>query len=199
MRSAFLWVDVQNDFLPGGSLAVPDGDKILKEILDVSNGDPHIPRIWTMDWHPANHCSFSTWPAHCIQWTEGADISSAFDSIREGDFVVKKGKNPKFDSYSAFYDDGGESTGLTQFLRLRRCDTLYVGGLATEYCVKATVLDAIKDGFKVVVLADCCRGITEDGSKIALQEMFTAGAAIRGSYLTSHLTPVNASIKGEDE
>lgn len=179
MTEALLIVDAQNDFLPGGALPVPNGDQIIEPILNVRDKFDYA--IITFDAHPEDHCSFKEnggiWPKHCVVDTHGYYYPLEIFSIASG--FVFKGRSRHFDSYSAFYDDGGgASTDLTEQLRDKDIDTLYVCGLATEYCVKFTVLDALKNGFKVVVLVDAIRGINNKDESDALKEMKEAGAII---------------------
>ncbi len=191
-----LLVDIQHDFLPGGALAVPQGD----QIIPIVNGMvPHFPLVVaTQDWHPAHHGSFAPnhlqaqvgqvvnlngleqilWPVHCVQDTEGAAFPAALQ-IEGCERVFQKGTDPSVDSYSAFYDNGHQNpTGLADYLRQRGGDTLYVAGLATDYCVKFTVLDALAEGFPTYVITDATRGVNRqpgDAEK-ALAEMAQAGA-----------------------
>lgn len=182
-RKALIVVDVQNDFCPGGSLAVAHGDevvaplnKLIKEFLD--RGEPVYK---TRDWHPPNAKHFAdyggTWPVHCVQNTPGAEFHSDLsDDPRVS--VVSKGIDEGADGYSGF-----DGTSLAQSLREAGVEEVWVGGLATDYCVKHTVLDARKEGFQVKALADAMRPVNvkpDDGGK-AVDEMIAAGAEIVGS------------------
>ncbi|MCH9627029.1 MAG: Nicotinamidase [Chlamydiales bacterium] len=169
---ALLIVDVQNDFLPGGALAVPHGDEVIPFINALLDRFDLI--VATKDWHPEEHMSFTHWPVHCVQDTRGAEWPSQLAAHKITQ-VFYKGSDPGIDSYSAFYDNEQKhETGLASYLKERGVDELYVVGLATDYCVKYTVLDALKLGFKVTVLEEGCRAI---GDRVkALNEMQHAGA-----------------------
>ena len=182
-KKALIVVDVQNDFCPGGSLAVAHGDdvvaplnKLMKEFLD--RGEPVYK---TRDWHPDKTKHFAnyggTWPVHCVQNTRGAEFHpDLLDDPRVT--VISKGFDESADGYSGF-----DGTQLAQQLRDQGVEEVWVGGLATDYCVKETVLDARKEGFKVKALADAMRPVNvnpDDGGK-ALEEMSAAGAEIVGS------------------
>ena len=178
LGDALLLVDVQNDFLPGGSLAVPDGGGIiapLNRAVFVFN-EKGLPVFASRDWHPRGHCSFvengGAWPVHCVAGTPGAGFASSLE-LPCRSVIVSKGTAAEHDAYSAF-----EDTGLAGLLRDSGTHRLFVGGLATDYCVRATVLDAIEQGFAVVVLTDCCRAVDVnpgDGES-ALAAMAAAGA-----------------------
>lgn len=167
-----LIVDVQRDFLPGGALAVPNGDEVIEPLQDHALEADFI--IASRDWHPKNHCSFveqgGEWPVHCVQGTEGAELDIHILEIM--DKVHNKGKNPDEEEYSAI-DDTVEFN-----LKNVGVKTIQVGGLATEYCVRVTVLDALARGFKVEVLTDSIRGISEKKSEESLREMENAGAIL---------------------
>jgi len=176
--SALLVTDIQNDFCPGGSLAVAQGDQVVPVLneyirLFSSNGA----RIYaTRDWHPPDHCSFKTqggpWPVHCVQNSKGVEFHPKLALPRDVK-IVSKAADPKQDAYSAF-----EGTELAASLKRQGIRRLFIGGLATDYCVKHTVLDGIKAGFRVTFLADASRGVnlnTGDSDK-AISEMIAAGA-----------------------
>jgi nicotinamidase/pyrazinamidase len=182
MRKALIVVDVQNDFCPGGSLAVAQGDKVvaplnklMKEFLD--RGEPVYK---TRDWHPEKTKHFAiyggTWPIHCVQNTRGAEFhSDLLDDPRIT--VISKGFDERADGYSGF-----DGTQLAQLLRDEEVKEIWVGGLATDYCVKQTVIDGVHNGFKVKALADAMRAVNvnpADGKK-AIDEMKAAGAEIVG-------------------
>lgn len=175
MAKALILVDLQNDFLPGGALAVPHGD----EVIPVANrlmDEPYDHIIATKDWHPADHISFDQWPAHCVQDTHGAAFPPTLrlDPI---DKIIHKGADPKIESYSAFFDnDKQTATGLHQYLSVLHISTLHIMGLATDYCVKYTVLDACALGYNVMVIREGCRAI--DPKTKAWAEMEAAGAKI---------------------
>src|SRR5574340_632774 len=195
---ALLLVDVQNDFMPFGALPVADGDAV------VAVANALMPRfslvVATQDWHPTDHASFASnhpgkatgdaielggieqvlWPDHCVQRSPGASFHSALD-VGGIDHVVRKGTDPEIDSYSGFFDNGHlKDTGLAAFLEQRAVDSLVVLGLATDYCVKYTVLDAIGLGFGVTVIRDVCRAVdlaAGDGER-AFEEVHSAGARL---------------------
>jgi nicotinamidase/pyrazinamidase len=173
---ALLVVDPQVDFCPGGALGVPGGDGIFPGVNRAARLLPLV--VASRDWHPAGHCSFQAqggpWPAHCLAGSEGAEFHAALD--REPiQTVFSKGTDLHRDAYSAF-----EGTGLTGWLRDRGVRRLFVAGLATDYCVRASVLDALGEGFEVVVLEDAIGAVDVrpgDGER-ALSEMRAAGAAL---------------------
>ncbi len=171
---ALLIVDVQNDFLPGGTLAVPHGEKVIPFINALLDRFDLI--VATKDWHPEEHMSFAHWPAHCVQNTAGAQWPSQL-STQKITKVFYKGSDPGIDSYSAFYDnERRHETGLASYLKEQGVKELYVVGLATDYCVKYTVLDALELGFKVTVLEEGCQAIGDENE--AFNEMSQAGAII---------------------
>ena len=199
-KSAVVLVDFQVDFTEEkqGSLAVPGTDKkYIMEVIDATERfvDNNLPVYATQDWHPENHLSFNTnnpgthpfdtievngrsqimWPPHCIQGTEGADILIDNNFLKQ---VIQKGMDPRFDSYSGFTDDGGKKTQLEEILKEEVGTELIIYGLATDYCVKATVLDAIKAGFRVHLLLDLCRGVLPETTASAIEKMRTHGADI---------------------
>lgn len=172
-------IDLQNDFMPGGALPVPKGDSILQLVNKLSQLPRYDFIVDTQDWHPADHCSFAAnhvgknvmdtiqtngikqvlWPIHCVQNTPGAEFHQQLDRSRVA-HTVRKGDNPQLDSYSGFYDNGHHrSTGLTNYLRNNGVTDVDVVGLALDYCVLYTALDAIKDGFNTCVIEDACRAI----------------------------------------
>jgi nicotinamidase/pyrazinamidase len=172
--------DIQNDFCPGGSLAVPGGDAIIPLVnqyieLFRSQGSTIVA---TRDWHPASHCSFQEhggpWPAHCIQGTWGGQFHPAL-RLPPGCLIISKATDPNREAYSSF-----EGTSLGERLREAGATTMFITGLATDYCVKQTTLDACRLGFRAVVLRDAIRGIdaTPGDSDRAIQTMQEAGALI---------------------
>jgi nicotinamidase/pyrazinamidase len=198
---ALVLVDLQNDFMPGGALAVAGGDAA------VAVANTLMPRfalvVATQDWHPADHGSFASnhaghapgdvielggvsqvlWPDHCVQQTPGASFHSALD-VAGIDVVVRKGTDPAVDSYSGFFDnDGRTDTGLSELLNSHGVDELVVMGLATDYCVKATVLDAVGLGFGVTLITDGCRAVdvSPGDGDAALREMHAAGTRLVAS------------------
>jgi nicotinamidase/pyrazinamidase len=187
-------IDVQRDFLPGGALAVSDGDAVIAPILRLAEAFDHV--ILTQDWHPPEHVSFASrhagkqpfetialdhgeqalWPDHCVQGTAGARIAEALD-IPKAELILRKGHRPALDSYSAFLEaDRRTPTGLAGYLRERGLTRVFCAGLATDFCVAWTALDARRAGFETVVIADACRGIDLGGSLArAWAEMEAAG------------------------
>lgn len=175
---ALVIVDLQNDFLPGGSLAVPDGDVIVPVInryiaLFHSKG---LPVFATRDWHPQDHCSFEPqggiWPVHCVQGTAGSQFPSDL-RLPDSTTVISKAVTEEKDSYSGF-----EGTDLTERLKAAKVRRLFIGGLATDYCVLLTVKDAFRNGFSVLLLRDAIRAVNvspDDGEK-AIVEMVRLGA-----------------------
>jgi nicotinamidase-related amidase len=175
---ALLIIDFQNDFTPGGALAVPDGDTIAGRINALAASGDYDLVVATRDWHPAEHSSFADnggpWPVHCVQGTEGAELHPALDRSRI-DVVVDKGQAVDTDGYSGF-----NATNLEQLLRERGITQLTVVGLATDYCVKNTALDGLRAGFQVTVDGTAVRGVEiESGdSERALAEVRAAGGVI---------------------
>lgn len=191
--TALLLIDLQNDFFSGGPLAVPEAEKILPHINALIK-KPWDLIVATQDWHPSGHSSFAStegkepftecggktlWPDHCVIGSKGAEFHPGWNS-QSVQFVVKKGTNPRYDSYSAFFDEGGSATGLHSFLKAHDIDALYVAGLATDYCVKFTVLDALALGYKVYVDRLGCQAVNlnpKDGD-LAFDEMKKQGALL---------------------
>ncbi len=180
--SALLVIDVQNCFLPGGSLAVKDGDQVVPVINRIAKGFANV--VLTQDWHTAGHVSFATshggkkpfetvdlkygkqvlWPDHCVQGTEGAALSKEL-AIPQAALIIRKGFHKEVDSYSAFTEaDGKTTTGLAAYLKARKVKRLFMAGLATDFCVAWSALDARKAGFETYVIEDACRGIDTQGS-----------------------------------
>ena len=178
MAQALLIVDFQNDFTPGGALAVPDGDAIADRVNELA-ADPRFDLVVaTRDWHPPDHGSFADqggpWPVHCLQDTRGAELHPALDRSRV-DVIVDKGQDVATEGYSGF-----QGTHLGDLLRERGINRLTLVGLATDYCVKNTALDALREGFEVEVDSAAVRGVEvhEGDSVRALQEMRDAGAKV---------------------
>jgi nicotinamidase/pyrazinamidase len=176
-RDALVVVDVQRDFCPGGTLAVPGGDEVIPVINSII---PFFGRwIYTRDWHPADHASFSarpefrdgSWPAHCVQGTPGAEWCAGLDMPMNA-ILVNKGDDPERDSYSGFQVN---RLDLAQFLHLRKVERLFVTGLATDYCVRQTALDARAADFTVYLVEDAVRGISAASTARALAELEEAG------------------------
>lgn len=198
---ALLLVDIQNDFLPGGALPAQHGD----EVIPVANClASRFQRVYaTQDWHPPDHGSFAAnhpgrepfevvelggleqtlWPVHCVQESHGAELAESLDRSRIAR-VFRKGTDPGIDSYSGFFDNGHrKATGLGEFLKEEGVSELYLLGLATDYCVKYTALDARRLGFRTVVVEDGCRGVEVQAGDVAraLGEMARAGVELRRS------------------
>lgn len=173
---ALLIVDVQNDFLPGGSLAVPRGDDVVAVLNRYLRIFAALPVYATRDWHPERHCSFKaqggTWPPHCIAGTHGAEFAAALQ-LPPYAVIISKATAPEQDAYSGF-----QGTNLDQQLRVANIHCLFIGGLATDYCVLNTVRDALRLGYQVFLLADAIRAVDVqpgDGDR-AEQEMLRLGA-----------------------
>ncbi len=173
---ALVIVDVQNDFCPGGALAVPDGDAVVERVNDLAAAASFV--IATRDWHPLDHGSFAPhggpWPPHCVHDTPGAQLHSGIDTGRI-DVVVDKGQTRDTDGYSGF-----QQTELESILRDHQVETVHVAGLALDYCVKATALDAQRAGFEVVVHRDATRAVdveAGDGER-AVAELRAAGVQV---------------------
>ncbi|MFT6073995.1 MAG: nicotinamidase/pyrazinamidase [Yoonia sp.] len=196
MSHALLVIDVQNDFCPGGALAVAGGDAIVSGINALIGDFRAV--ILTQDWHPAGHSSFASthgvapmsmidmpygpqvlWPDHCIQGSMGAAFHADLHDGR-ADLIIRKGYNSAIDSYSAFFEnDRTTPTGLEGYLRTRGIDTLTLVGLATDFCVNYSAVDAARLGFKVTVKTDLCRAIDFDGSlDAAITAMKDAGVLV---------------------
>ena len=193
-NSALLVVDVQNCFLPGGSLAVKDGDQIIPVINRIARGFENV--ILTQDWHTPHHNSFASshpgkapfeviklgygmqvlWPDHCVQGTPGADLSKDL-KVPQAQLVIRKGYHNDVDSYSAFLEaDRKTPTGLYSYLKERNLGTIFITGLATDFCVAWSAIDARKAGLAVYVIEDACRGIDVKGSLAkAWEDMRKAG------------------------
>lgn len=193
-----LLIDIQNDFMPGGSLAVPGGDEIIPVVNDWMPQFDLI--VATQDWHPADHGSFAAnhpgknvfeqtlldglpqtlWPVHCVQNTGGALFAPGLDT-RRIQRIFTKGMNPLIDSYSGLHDNGHKaSTGMGEWLRSSGVTELHVAGVATDYCVKFTVLDALAEGFKVNLIVQACRGVNLQPGDVdlALATMQAAGCVL---------------------
>lgn len=178
MALALLIVDLQNDFLAGGALAVPDGDQVIAPINALAADSRFDVVIATRDWHPADHSSFQAqggpWPEHCVQDTPGAQLSDELDRSRI-DAVIDTGTTIDADGYSAF-----ESDLLRELLREEEVVAVTVVGLATDYCVRHTAADALREGLIVTIESGAIRGIDAEDSREALAELAGSGAVIRG-------------------
>jgi len=197
-KAALIIVDVQNDFCPGGSLAVAEGDRVIPVINRIAGSLPVV--VATQDWHPADHVSFASrhrgkvpldtatlggvtqvlWPDHCVQGTKGAELHPKLDQ-RPIDLVLHKGTNRDRDSYSTFFEnDRTTPTGLAYYLRGLECEELFLAGLATDYCVLYSALDAIRLGFRTTVILDAVKGVDQPPGSVedALRRMKAAGVAL---------------------
>lgn len=189
-RDVLIVVDVQNDFCPGGALAVPRGDEVVTVISGVARRFAHV--VLTQDWHPHGHLSFASshpgksvfetievdggsqilWTDHCVQGTPGADLHPALD-VPHAELILRKGFRRTIDSYSAFFEnDRRTPTGLGGYLRERGFRRVLLCGLATDFCVRFSAEDARSLGFETTVLLDACRGIDSGGSMAAARESF---------------------------
>lgn len=196
-RTALLVIDVQNDFTPGGQLAVPEGDLIVPLINRLGGLFKQV--VIAQDWHPTGHASFASshpgrkpndviqlpygeqtlWPQHCVQGTAGAEFHPELD-LPHAQLIIRKGCNPDIDSYSAFLEaDRRTTTGLAGYLKERGVDTVYMVGLALDFCVMFSALDARAAGFNTFVVLDACRAIDMNGSlAAAMERMQTAGVGL---------------------
>lgn len=195
---ALIVVDVQNDFLPHGALPVKNGDQVIPVINQLLQQEFNV-KVATKDWHPKDHASFAInqgkqpgevveieglkqtlWPVHCVQETAGAEFPPTLDT-KQLEKIFYKGIEKCIDGYSVFFDVGDErSTGLAEYLRMKKVTDLYFVGLATDYCVKYSVLDAAQLGFKTHVIIDACRAINlhPNDEELTIQEMRQAGVHI---------------------
>ncbi len=182
-KKALLVVDVQNDFCPGGALGIPGGDKIIPAINRYIRifAKKKLPILVTRDWHPVKTGHFKDfggiWPAHCIQNTPGAAFHPAL-KLPKGAIMLYKGMDPRQDSYSAFHAEDTSGRGLLKILRTLGIEEIYIGGLATDYCIKYSTLGALKNGLKVKVLGDAVQGVNlkPGDSEKALKEIIRKGA-----------------------
>jgi len=196
--NALILVDLQNDFMPGGALAVAEGDQVVQVANRLMPYFDFV--VATQDWHPADHMSFASqhhgkavgettvldgleqvlWPDHCVEDTPGANLHATLKQSRIHEFV-HKGTNPRIDSYSGFFDNGKrQSTGLRELLKKNKVQKVFVMGLATDYCVKWTALDAIGLGLETLLIEDGCRGVDLNPGDIgsAIDELRSAGVRI---------------------
>jgi nicotinamidase/pyrazinamidase len=196
-HDVLLVIDVQNDFCPGGALAVPRGDEVIAPIHRIAPLFEHM--ILTQDWHPANHISFATahpgrqpfesielaygaqtlWPPHCVQGGAGAEFHPELH-LPQAELILRKGFRPRIDSYSAFFEnDRATPTGLAGYLRERKLTRVFLAGLAYDYCVGFSALDARRLGFAAFIVRDACRAIDLNGSVAAMEgELARAGVAV---------------------
>ncbi len=192
---ALLLIDVQNDFMPGGALAVPEGDQIVPIINKIQHKFDLV--LATQDWHPAGHASFASthgkdlyeiidlngidqvmWPDHCVQGTKGADFHAEL-KLDKIEAIFRKGTNPEIDSYSGFYDNAHlKSTGLSGYLKEKGVTELYFAGLAGDFCVAFSVKDALAEGFTSFLIEDATRAIDAEGFEKAKAEIVEKGGKI---------------------
>jgi nicotinamidase/pyrazinamidase len=191
-RDILLVVDIQNDFCPGGALAVPRGDKVVPVINRLAQRFAHV--VLTQDWHPPGHQSFASahpgrkpydtitvsygpqilWPDHCMQGTPGAELCKDLQ-IAHAELVLRKGYHREIDSYSAFFENDRKTpTGLSGYLRERGFSRIFLAGLAFDFCVCYSAEDARRKSFEVVVIEDACRGIDVDGSVTATRQLLAS-------------------------
>jgi nicotinamidase/pyrazinamidase len=196
IHDVLLVIDVQNDFCPGGALAVKDGDAVIQPIHRIAPAFAHI--VLTQDWHTANHLSFASahagkrpfdqieasygpqtlWPNHCVQGTRGAEFHPALRLTR-AELILRKGFRPEIDSYSAFFEnDRTTATGLGGYLRERGLSRVFLAGLAYDFCVGYSALDARRLGFEAVVLKDACRAIDLNGSAATMEAEFAQAGVV---------------------
>jgi nicotinamidase/pyrazinamidase len=201
-HDVLLVVDIQNDFCPGGALAVPGGDEVIPVIHNIAPKFKHI--ILTQDWHTPRHQSFASahpgkhpfehvrlsygdqtlWPDHCIQGTPGAEFHPAL-SLPRAELVLRKGFRPEIDSYSAFFEnDRATATGLAGYLRDRGLTRVFIAGLAYDYCAAYSALDARRIGLPAIIVRDACRAINLNGSVAAMEKEFAA-AGVEGIESTT--------------
>lgn len=202
-RDALIVVDMQNDFMPGGALAVTDGDKIISGINKLMKRfhQSGARNILTQDWHPANHLSFAAqherkrpfdsidgvfgigpvlWPDHCVQGTKGSEFHSQLN-VTMAHLIIRKGIHREIDSYSTFTEnDGRTDTGLAGYLRNANLKRIFICGLALDYCVYWSAVDGTTKGFETLVIPELCKGIAEETSQKAIQHMIQVGAKLIG-------------------
>ncbi len=177
---ALLVVDVQKDFMPGGALPVPEGDRVIEPLNKYIEifASKELPVFASRDWHPESHVSFKEnggiWPSHCVQWSEGAEFHDGL-KLPSDTFIINKGDRPELEAYSAF-----QGTLLDSLLKERGVKRLFVGGLATDYCVKNTVLGGLNLGYTVFFLADASKGVDVNpgDSERAIENMLEQGAIL---------------------
>ena len=196
---ALLLVDIQIDFIPGGSLAVPGGNEIISIVNKLQQQFDVVAA--TQDWHPGNHKSFASnhkdkntfdiiqlhglqqvlWPDHCVQGTKGAEFLKELN-MNKVEAIFRKGTDPEIDSYSGFYDNGHrKTTGLADYLKGKQATEVYIAGLAADYCVYYTAKDALLEGFMTYIIEDAVRAINLEGFKKAKEDIITKGGKIVNS------------------
>ena len=195
-QDVLIIIDVQNDFCPDGALAVPGGDSVLAPIHQIAPHFQHI--ILTQDWHPADHSSFASahagkkpyqqielsygtqtlWPDHCVQGSKGAEFHPALH-LPQAELILRKGFRPQIDSYSAFFEnDRVTPTGLAGYLRERKLTRIFLAGLAYDFCVGYSALDARRLGLQVVIIRDACRAIDLNGSVATIEAAFAQAGVL---------------------
>ena len=201
--SCLIVVDVQNDFCEGGVLGVKGSSEIIEGINQEVESGKYILVVFTLDWHPANHCSFAAnhpgveafqsvinaetgkpqrvWPVHCLQGSLGAELHSGLKVPKDA-VLIRKGTNPKAEGYSGFGDVGIEDTGLLDLLKEHKVQQVLVAGLALDYCVARTAIDAAKRGFMTTIFEDLSRSISKESSLRAVQELMQYGGHIANSH-----------------
>ena len=197
---ALLLIDIQNDFIPGGSLAIPSGDEIISVVNDLQGKFDLV--VATQDWHPKNHNSFASnhsnkkpfeavdlsglrqvlWPDHCVQGTFGAAFSEQLN-LNKVEAIFRKGTDKEIDSYSGFYDNGHlKSTALAEYLKGKTTDEVYIAGLAADFCVYYTAKDALLEGFKTYIIEDAVRAISNEAFEKAKTDFLSNGGIIIKSW-----------------
>jgi nicotinamidase/pyrazinamidase len=197
--NALIIVDVQNDFLPGGALAVKNGDEVIPVINELQDRFDIV--VATQDWHPADHKSFASshpgkkifeqiildglpqvlWPDHCVQEISGAEFSSLLKT-KKIEAIFRKGMDKNIDSYSGFFDNGKKkATGMGAYLKGRGISTIYVSGLAADYCVNFTAIDGLELGFKSIIISNATKAIDETNYKNAMRKFIDKGGSLINS------------------
>ena len=179
-KTALIVVDLNNDFMPGGALGVEEADEVVPLINELAVSGDYAYVVATQDWHPVNHISFQTWPPHCVAGTDGAELHPQLDRSNI-QALIRKGFDVDADSYSGFYNERNESNGLAELLQSRGIQNVDIAGIATDYCVKATAIEAVtKAGFKTRVLLKACRGVGVNPNDVAdaVEAMREAGVII---------------------
>ncbi len=177
-HDALIVIDIQNDFCPGGALGVEGGDGVVPIINQLMPLFEHV--AFTRDWHPQDHCSFNqapefkdgSWPVHCVRYSPGAEFHGDLHVPLDA-YIVNKATKPDRENY-----DGFDDSSLTEYLRQRGVTTVYLAGLATDYCIKHTALGAVKGGFLAFLVENACRGVADKTTRAAIEEMTRAGVVL---------------------